>query len=288
MYLTPAQIKGKIKSVAKQNKADPIALLRIYMMERFLERISHSKYRDCFIVKGGILVTSLIGVSIRSTMDIDTTIQNFDLNREKITEIIKEISDIKLDDHIEFQLNKVSDIMDDMEYPGIRIYMNAKLEKLEVPIKIDISTGDVITPKAVLYNYHLLLENRSISLWAYNVETILTEKMQTILYRNTLNTRMRDFYDVITLYSCYKSVIDYENLALAFDKTCIQRKTEFLLSDYNTILSDIATDAKTHQLWKNYCHKNEYAKHLELTTIIETLYTIFEKIQVIASSQINV
>lgn len=240
MYLTPAQIKGRIKNVAKQNGSDPITLLRIYMMERFLERITYSKYKDDFIVKGGILVTSMIGISMRSTMDIDTTIRNFDLTKEETTRIINEIKDISLDDHIEFILNDVSEIMDNMEYPGIRIHMNSKLENLIVPIKIDISTGDVITPREVRYEYPLLLEDKSIQLWSYNLETILAEKIQTILSRGLLNTRMRDFYDITTLFNRYKDSINYNDLSLAFDKTCRKRETLSLLEQYEEILCSIS------------------------------------------------
>lgn len=229
MYLTPAQIKGRIKNVAKQNGSDPITLLRIYMMERFLERITYSKYKDDFIVKGGILVTSMIGISMRSTMDIDTTIRNFDLTKEETTRIVNEIKDISLDDHIEFILNDVSDIMDNMEYPGIRIHMDAKLENLIVPIKIDISTGDVITPREIRYEYPLLLEDKSIQLWSYNLETILAEKIQTILSRGLLNTRMRDFYDVTTLFDRYNDQINYNDLLLAFDKTCSKKRDTFFI-----------------------------------------------------------
>lgn len=243
MYLTPAQIKGRIKNVAKQNESDPITLLRIYMMERFLERITYSKYKDDFIVKGGILVTSMIGISMRSTMDIDTTIRNFDLTKEETTRIINEIKDISLDDHIEFILNDVSEIMDNMEYPGIRIHMNSKLENLIVPIKIDISTGDVITPREVRYEYPLLLEDKSIQLWSYNLETILAEKIQTILSRGLLNTRMRDFYDITTLFNRYKDSINYNDLSLAFDKTCRKRETLSLLEHYEEILCSISEDS---------------------------------------------
>ena len=239
MYLSSAQIKGKIKNIAKQNHSNPITLLRIYMMERFLERIAFSKYRDCFIVKGGILVTSMIGISLRSTMDIDTTIRNFNLNEEKIYEIITEIKDIKLEDNIEFELLEISNIMDNMDYPGIRIHMNARLERIVVPIKIDISTGDVITPKEIVYHYPLLLENRTINLWSYNLETVLAEKLQTILSRSILNTRMRDFYDVTILYNHYKDSIDYNNLVRAFDKTCEKRNTKNLLLEYNIILANM-------------------------------------------------
>lgn len=258
MYLTPAQIKGRIKNVAKQNGSDPITLLRIYMMERFLERITYSKYKDDFIVKGGILVTSMIGISMRSTMDIDTTIRNFDLTKEETTRIVNEIKDISLDDHIEFILNDVSDIMDNMEYPGIRIHMDAKLENLIVPIKIDISTGDVITPREIRYEYPLLLEDKSIQLWSYNLETILAEKIQTILSRGLLNTRMRDFYDVTTL-------------LLAFDKTCSKRETLSLLEHYEEILCSISEDSTLQNLWKNYCRKYKYASHIEFSTNLEII-----------------
>lgn len=271
MYLTPAQIKGRIKNIAKQNGSDPITLLRIYMMERFLERITYSKYKDDFIVKGGILVTSMIGISMRSTMDIDTTIRNFDLTKEETTRIINEIKDISLDDHIEFILNDVSDIMDNMEYPGIRIHMDAKLENLIVPIKIDISTGDVITPREVRYEYPLLLEDKSIQLWSYNLETILAEKIQTILSRGLLNTRMRDFYDVTTLFDRYKDSINYNDLSLAFNRTCRKRGTLTLLKHYEEIVYSINEDSTLQNLWKNYCRKYKYASHIEFSTNLEII-----------------
>ena len=271
MYITPAQIKGRIKNVAKQNGSDPITLLRIYMMERFLERITYSKYKDDFIVKGGILVTSMIGISMRSTMDIDTTIRNFDLTKEETTRIVNEIKDISLDDHIEFILNDVSDIMDNMEYPGIRIHMDAKLENLIVPIKIDISTGDVITPREVRYEYPLLLEDKSIQLWSYNLETILAEKIQTILSRGLLNTRMRDFYDVTTLFDRYNDSINYNDLSLAFDKICRKRETLSVLEHYEEILCSISEDSTLQNLWKNYCRKYKYASHIEFSTNLEII-----------------
>lgn len=279
MYLTPAQIKGRIKNIAKQNGSDPITLLRIYMMERFLERVTHSKYKNDFIVKGGILVTSMIGISMRSTMDIDTTIRNFDLTKEETTRIINEIKDIPLDDHIEFILNDVSDIMGNMEYPGIRIHMEAKLENLIVPIKIDISTGDVITPGEIKYEYALLLEDRTIQLWSYNLETILAEKIQTILARGVLNTRMRDFYDVTTLFSRYKDSIKYNDLSLAFDKTCSKRETLSLLKDSKRILSSIKEDKTLQNLWKNYCRKYKYASHIDFSTNLESLDYLINQIQ---------
>lgn len=186
MALSKEQLKGRIRNVAKENNADARILMRIYMMERFLERVSHSKYADSFIIKGGILVTLMVGVSMRSTMDVDTTIRNLNLSEEGIVPIIKEICEIDMDDDVLFKIKEVSSIMDEMEYPGIRININAMLESMVIIFKIDISTDDVITPKAVEYEYDLMLEDRSIKLWSYNLETILAEKLQTILSRGVL------------------------------------------------------------------------------------------------------
>ncbi|WP_289183471.1 nucleotidyl transferase AbiEii/AbiGii toxin family protein [uncultured Dubosiella sp.] len=279
MYLTPAQIKGRIKNIAKINAADPITLLRIYMMERFLERLSYSKYKDDFIVKGGILVTSMVGIAMRSTMDVDTTIRNFDLKKEKISQIIQDIIEIQLDDKIEFELNNIEEIMDNMEYPGIRMHLESKLEKLVIPIKIDISTGDVITPAAIHYEYPLLLEDRSISLWSYNLETILAEKIQTVLSRGVVNTRMRDFYDITTLYDCYKSALNNQLLAAAFQKTCVKRKTESLFSEANFIIRTIASDPVLQDLWKNYQRKYKYAAHISFFRNMEILHDLINRMQ---------
>lgn len=196
MQLTPEQVKGRIKNVAKENKADARTLMRIYMMERFLERVASSRYKDNFIIKGGMLVTAMVGVALRSTMDIDTSIKNQNLSAEDARRIVDEIKDIDLDDGVTFVVKDVSNIMDEMEYPGIRFTMNAMMGKLVTPMKIDISTGDVITPRAIEYNYKLLLDDRSINLWSYNLETILAEKLQTVLARGLLNTRMRGYQDL--------------------------------------------------------------------------------------------
>lgn len=182
------------------------------MMERFLERVASSQYKDNFIIKGGMLVTAMVGVALRSTMDIDTSIKNQNLSAEDAKRIVDDIKDINLGDGVTFEVKEVSNIMDEMEYPGIRFIMNAVMGKLVTPMKIDISTGDVITPRAIEYKYKLLLDDRSISLWSYNLETILAEKLQTVLARGLLNTRMRDFYDIKTLLSIYEQDIDADVL----------------------------------------------------------------------------
>lgn len=278
MQLTPEQIKGRIKNLAKQNNADARTLIRVYMMERFLERVSNSRYKDNLIIKGGLLVSSMVGVALRSTMDIDTSIQNYNLSTEDARSMIEEINSIEIDDGIKFEIKAISDIMDDMEYPGIRISMNAIFEKLITPIKIDISTGDVITPKAIEYEYKLILEDRSINLWSYNLETILAEKLQTVLARGVLNTRMRDFYDINILLSLYQERTDSVLLRKAFYATCENRVTNNLADNAEAIISSIKDDQNILKLWNSYSNKYPYAKNIQFNEIINSIEELAKKV----------
>ena len=268
MGFTPEQIKGRIKSVAKQNNADARTLMRIYMMERFLERLAQSEYRDNFIIKGGILVTAMIGVAHRSTMDIDTSMKNLNLSAEDALRVVNQVKDIDLDDGVSFDVKDVSNIMDEMEYPGIRVTMNANVGKLITPLKIDISTGDVITPRAIEFNYDLLLEDRSISLWSYNLETILAEKLQTVLARGILNTRMRDFYDIRMLLDTYEDKVNKAVLKDAFAATCKKRGTDHLQEQAEEIIKIIEADEQLQVLWRAYQKKYSYAAEIDYASVI--------------------
>lgn len=268
MGFTPEQIKGRIKSVAKQNNADARTLMRIYMMERFLERLAQSEYRDNFIIKGGILVTAMIGVAHRSTMDIDTSMKNLNLSAEDALRVVNQVKDIDLDDGVSFEVKDVSNIMDEMEYPGIRVTMNANVGRLITPLKIDISTGDVITPRAIEFNYDLLLEDRSISLWSYNLETILAEKLQTVLARGILNTRMRDFYDIRMLLDTYEDKVNKAVLKDAFAATCKKRGTDPLQEQAEEIIKIIEADEQLQVLWRAYQKKYSYAAEIDYASVI--------------------
>lgn len=268
MGFTPEQIKGRIKNVAKQNNADARTLMRIYMMERFLERLAQSEYRDNFIIKGGILVTAMIGVAHRSTMDIDTSMKNLNLSAEDALRVVNQVKDIDLDDGVSFDVKDVSNIMDEMEYPGIRVTMNANVGRLITPLKIDISTGDVITPRAIEFNYDLLLEDRSISLWSYNLETILAEKLQTVLARGILNTRMRDFYDIRMLLDTYEDKVNKVVLKDAFAATCNKRGTDHLQEQAEEIIKIIEADEQLQVLWRAYQKKYSYAAEIDYASVI--------------------
>lgn len=279
MGFTPEQIKGRIKSVAKQNNADARTLMRIYMMERFLERLTQSEYRDNFIIKGGILVTAMIGVAHRSTMDIDTSMKNLNLSAEDALRVVNQVKDIDLDDGVSFEVKDVSNIMDEMEYPGIRVTMNANVGRLITPLKIDISTGDVITPRAIEFNYDLLLEDRSIKLWSYNLETILAEKLQTVLARGILNTRMRDFYDIRMLVDTYEDKVNKAVLKDAFAATCKRRGTDNLQEQAEEIVKIIEADEQIQVLWRAYQKKYSYAADIDYASVIRGVRKLMDWIR---------
>lgn len=279
MGFTPEQIKGRIKSVAKQNNADARTLMRIYMMERFLERLAQSEYRDNFIIKGGILVTAMIGVAHRSTMDIDTSMKNLNLSAEDALRVVNQVKDIDLDDGVSFDVKDVSNIMDEMEYPGIRVTMNANVGRLITPLKIDISTGDVITPRAIEFNYDLLLEDRSISLWSYNLETILAEKLQTVLARGILNTRMRDFYDIRMLLDTYEDKVNKAVLKDAFAATCKKRGTDHLQEQAEEIIKVIEANEQLQVLWRAYQKKYSYAADIDYASVISGVRQLMDWIR---------
>ena len=279
MGFTPEQIKGRIKNVAKQNNADARTLMRIYMMERFLERLAQSEYRDNFIIKGGILVTAMIGVAHRSTMDIDTSMKNLNLSAEDALRVVNQVKDIDLDDGVSFEVKDVSNIMDEMEYPGIRVTMNANVGRLITPLKIDISTGDVITPRAIEFNYDLLLEDRSISLWSYNLETILAEKLQTVLARGILNTRMRDFYDIRMLVDTYEDKVNKAVLKDAFAATCKKRGTDNLQEQAEEIVKIIEADEQIQVLWRAYQKKYSYAADIDYASVIRGVRKLMDWIR---------
>lgn len=253
--------------------------MRIYMMERFLERLAQSEYRDNFIIKGGILVTAMIGVAHRSTMDIDTSMKNLNLSAEDALRVVNQVKDIDLDDGVSFEVKDVSNIMDEMEYPGIRVTMNANVGRLITPLKIDISTGDVITPRAIEFNYDLLLEDHSISLWSYNLETILAEKLQTVLARGILNTRMRDFYDIRMLLDTYEDKVNKAVLKDAFAATCNKRGTDHLQEQAEEIIKIIEADEQLQVLWRAYQKKYSYAAEIDYASVISGVRKLMDWIR---------
>lgn len=261
-------VKAKIKNKAGGSSDKSQIMLRIYLMERLLERVSLSRYRDNFVLKGGLLVSSLVGVDMRSTMDIDTTVKLLPLNKSAIQKILEEIMAIGLEDGVLFRITKVQDIMEGHEYEGVRFMIDCTMDKLKQTIKMDISTGDEITPKAITHELPLIIEDRTIELWAYNLETLLAEKLETIMVRAEANTRMRDFYDIRVLLEQDAETIDRDTMKAAFYATCKKRGSIELIGTIDDVINKIADDETMKQLWNNYRKTNYYVGALEWEDVI--------------------
>ncbi|MCD7847741.1 MAG: nucleotidyl transferase AbiEii/AbiGii toxin family protein [Oscillospiraceae bacterium] len=276
MIKTSSQLKAKVRNLSGGDTQRAQTLIRTFVMERFLERVSLSKYRDRFILKGGMLVAAVTGMDMRATMDIDTTTKALPLNAQDAERIVKEIADIEIEDGVSFRITKVSDIMEEHEYPGIRIMLEANLDRLRQAIKIDISTGDVITPGAIEFSYKLMFEDRSISLMAYNIETLLAEKMETILSRGIANTRMRDFYDIYILTE-QNMEIDDAILSEALIAVCNKRRSEAYISSASEILDDIESNELVKTEWERYRKNNFYVGDLEFGEVMSGVRRIFRR-----------
>ncbi len=260
MIKTVRQLKDLINNRSDGDPLKAQLMFRNYFMERFLERVSVSEYSNMFILKGGMLVASLVGLNMRATMDIDTTVTSMNLTAEQAENVIDSIIDIDLGDNITFETDGSETIRDEFDYPGVRVYICARFEGSEQRFKIDISTGDVITPAAIEYDYPLMFDEGTIPLLSYNVETLLAEKLQTIMARAQANTRMRDFYDVYII-SKFEE-IDYDDLREAFRKTCESRNTENMIPDIIEIYRAIAENEAMEIQWDNYRRKQYYVGDL--------------------------
>ena len=287
MIKTARQLKDLIRNLSREKSADAQLLMRNYMMERFLERISLSEYRDKFILKGGMLVAAMVGLDARSTMDLDATVKGANVNVEEIENLISAIVSVPIDDGVKFQLKSISEIMDEAEYPGIRVSMTTTFDGVVTPLKIDISTGDAITPREVRYSFKLMLENRSIDIWAYNLETVLAEKLETIITRTTTNTRMRDFYDIYILDQLHGNTLNRQTLYDALLATAKKRGTERhlaeavdVLAEAVDVLNEVESSPVMQKLWESYRRKFSYAADLEWNIImraVRSLYSLSEK-----------
>lgn len=279
MIKTAWQLKDRIRNLARNKSADAQVLMRNYMMERFLERISLSEYRDKFILKGGMLVAAMIGLESRTTMDIDGTVKGANVSVEDVEQVIAEIVSVPMDDGVEFQIKRISEIMDEAEYPGIRVSMETKFDGVRTPLKIDISTGDAITPREVRYKFKLMLEERYIDIWAYNLETILAEKLETVVSRSTTNTRMRDFYDLHMLCQLFGQTIVPADLGAALIATARRRNTEKYLADAVDAFDEIETDENMVKLWGAYQKKFSYACDVPWNSIMTSVRGLYMLVQ---------
>lgn len=271
---TSEQIKGAIRNISKKTGINPNSLLQMCLFEGILEKLSKSKYSENFILKGGLLISSLIGVDMRSTMDMDTTLRGIPLNEESISNILNEILAIEIDADIEYKLIKLSPIRQEDVYEDFCASISCIFGKINATLNIDITTGDVITPREMNYSYSRILEEGTIPIMTYTIETILAEKFETISSRNITTTRARDFYDLYMIYSIYKDKIDKDVLRKAIERTSKYRGSFETALQYKEIVELFRESETPKELWKKYTQNNPYAKDVDFLDTI----SIYEEI----------
>lgn len=282
MIHTARQLKDMIRNLSRKNQVQAHILIRNYMMERFLERVALSPYRNSFILKGGMLVAAMVGIDdSRATMDMDATIKGYPVSVETIENIISEIISVKIDDGVKFKIKSISEIMDDAEYSGVRVGMETVFDGVITPLKVDISTGDAITPREIQYEFKLMFEDRNISILAYPLETVLAEKLETVIARTTTNSRMRDFYDIYVLSQRQAGNIESKVLTDALTATANKRNTTELMKEAAAVLPEIASSEAMQKLWRNYQKKFDYASDISWQVVMDSLQNLCVKADLI-------
>ncbi len=272
------QLKGLVKNIAKEKKISAQLVLQNYMLERFLERISLSSYRDNFIIKGGFLIASMVGLDSRATMDMDATIKGYPVNEETIRKMIEEVMTISVNDNITFMFRSIGEIREGDEYTGYRVALDAVYEKMAVPLKLDITTGDKITPKEIEYDYRLMFEDRTIRVLAYNLPTILAEKLETVISRGDQNTRPRDYYDIYILTKLQSDNISLDSLRLALRATAERRGSVEIIKQYRIIMQVVKSSDVMNYQWNNYRENFEYADGIEFEETCDVVLAIMDKL----------
>lgn len=262
-------LKAKIRNLAKEKDMSAQVILQNYMFERFLERLSKSIYKDNFILKGGMLIAAIVGIDNRSTMDMDATIKNYPISIDSLTKAITEICDIDINDDVHFSLTGIESIRDDDMYGGFRVGIRADYETIVTPLAVDITTGDVITPREVFYSFKMIFEEGIIGVWAYNIETVLAEKAETILQRGELNTRPRDYYDIYILTNTQK----FDKLVFieALEETAKHRKTTHIFNDIQNRIKSIESSEILKDRWIKYSENYSYAEDISFEDTVDAL-----------------
>ena len=272
------QLKAVIKNLAKKKHISAQLVMQNFMLERLLERISVSKYQQNFVLKGGFLIAAMVGLDSRATMDMDATIKGLPVNEQTVREMFEEICEIELDDKVLFSFCSIREIRERDEYTGYRVSLSANYPPMAVPLKLDITTGDKITPKEIEYQFKLLLEDRNISVLAYNIETIMAEKLETIISRGDQNTRPRDYYDIYILAKLQYSNIDLNVLKSALNETTKKRGSEAVIKNYHRIMDIVRNSEIMQKQWDNYQKDFEYAADIMFEDVCNTVTKLMDNL----------
>jgi predicted nucleotidyltransferase component of viral defense system len=274
------QLKAFIKKKATEKNISAQLVMQNYALERLLERISLSPYKQNFILKGGFLISAIVGLDTRTTMDLDTTIKGFDLTHEVINRIFEEICKIPVPDDLSFEILGAADIREADNYPGIRVNMKANYPPISVPLTVDMTTGDKITPHEIEYTFSSMFDERKISIMTYNLETVLAEKLETVVSRGIANTRPRDFYDIYILWKLRGDELTPDVLRKALEQTSGKRGSREIMHRYDSILSDVLASEQMRGFWTRYQNEFDYASDIGFKTAVETVKEILIKLEV--------
>ena len=276
----PMQLKAFIKKKAAEKNISAQLVMQNYMLERLLERISLSPYKKNFILKGGFLISAIVGLDTRTTMDLDTTIKGFTLTHESIRTIFAEICMVEVEDDVKFSIENISDIRETDDYPGIRVSLKAIYSPISVPLTVDVTTGDIITPREIEYTFKLLFDDRTLSILAYNLETVLAEKIETVLSRSIANTRPRDFYDIHIIYVLRGTECDKDILRQALERTTKKRGSGHVMQNFMDIIEEIRASHQMQSLWKKYQNNFDYASAISFEEVCTTIQSIRSVVKV--------
>ena len=271
MIKNASSLKDKARNIASQNDISIQEVLQNYMFERVLERLSQSTYNENFIIKGGLLLSSIMGINLRTTIDIDTNVTGLNFEKEEILKIFENILNINIGDNVAFSINKIEDIKEDNEYDGYRFKILAQYENIKIQFHIDVSTGDVITPRAIEYKYKKLFEDSYINLYSYNQETIIAEKFQTIIERKIKNSRMKDYYDIYFFVNFKWNKLDKDILREAVIRTFIARNSITEFKTINETINALEENPFLNRLWQDYCKNHSYAEQVAFTDTINAI-----------------
>ncbi|MBR2091682.1 MAG: nucleotidyl transferase AbiEii/AbiGii toxin family protein [Fibrobacter sp.] len=263
------QLKALVKDLSAKYGITPQATLQMYCLERLLDRIAASRFRNHFIIKGGFLIASILGVGSRSTMDIDATVKGFSVSYENVDSIFKEICGIDIADQQTFSFERIEEIREKDDYLGLRVFVECRYGKMNVPLTVDLTTGDTIIPHEIEYMYKCVFDDKMIPIIAYPLENVFAEKLDTIISRGVANTRTRDFYDVYTLYALKKEEVNFETLRLALEATSRRRNTFEILKEYPQVLEDIKADSPQNDFWRRFVAKNPFARGITLSQAVD-------------------
>ena len=270
------QLKAVIKNIAKDKHISAQLVMQNFMLERLLERISISKYQKNFILKGGFLIAAMVGLDTRSTMDMDATIKGWPVNEESVKNMFLDICMIDLQDDVTFEFKKIGEIREGDEYTGYRVSLSANYPPMAVPLKLDLTTGDKITPREIEYHFKLLLEDREISVLAYNLETIMAEKLETVVSRGDQNTRPRDYYDVYILAKLQYKNIEIESMKVALEATSKKRGSKEVLKNYKYIIDVVRNSDVMLKQWQTYQKDFEYASGIGFDEVCDAVIQMLD------------